>query len=125
MPASKFRINKACLYCSRLFEAHRPTTQYCSHTCNSRHYKDRLRLEKVGAAEKAAKEVGATMAKQNLPELAGLRFREFLSVRQTSQMLGCTRQTVYSLIKSGSLKAVNLGSRKTIIKRSEIDRLFA
>lgn len=125
MAASKFRINKVCLYCSKLFEAHRPTTQYCSHTCNSRHYKDIKRLEKVGLGEQVAKEVSPTASKRLAPEQASLQQREFLSVSQASQILGCSRQTMYNLIQSGKLKAVNLSSRKTIIKRSDIDQLFA
>jgi excisionase family DNA binding protein len=125
MPASKFLINKVCLFCSKLFEAHRPTTQYCSHICNSRHYKDKKRLERVEQGEQVSKELSPTASKRLAPEQSGLQQREFLSVSQASQILGCSRQTMYNLIQSGKLKAVNLSERKTIIKRSDIDRLFA
>ncbi|WP_229599746.1 helix-turn-helix domain-containing protein [Runella slithyformis] len=53
-----------------------------------------------------------------------LKVREFLSVQQVSKLIGCSRQTVYELINSGKLHAVNLKEKKTIVRRSDIDRLF-
>ena len=49
---------------------------------------------------------------------------QYLSVVQVAKLLGTSKQLIYTLIKEGRLKAVNLGKRKTIVKRSEIDKLF-
>jgi excisionase family DNA binding protein len=51
--------------------------------------------------------------------------KEYLTVKEAAQILNASNRFVYSLIQSGKLKADNLGERKTIIKRSEIDKLFA
>lgn len=53
-----------------------------------------------------------------------LKIKEFLSVRDVATLLNCSVRTTYRLIEQGSIKAVNLSQRKTLIKRSEIDKLF-
>jgi len=53
-----------------------------------------------------------------------LKAKEFLSVRDVSQLIGCSRQTVYNLINSGQLKATNILKKKTIIRRYDIDLLI-
>ncbi|GAA4440259.1 hypothetical protein GCM10023091_23650 [Ravibacter arvi] len=53
-----------------------------------------------------------------------LKAREFLSVSQVAKILGCCRQNVYKLIRSGKLPAKNLLLKKTMIRRTDIDRLF-
>lgn len=45
MSKANIRILKQCLNCGNMFEAHKTTTKYCSHKCNSQHYKLRRRLE--------------------------------------------------------------------------------
>ena len=124
MSASKYRYNRICDYCKKSFEAQKVTTRYCGHSCNKAGYKLRQRLANIADAEADAKR---TMANTQTPAvvLHQLREREFLSVVQAGRLLGCSRQAVYNLINSGRLRAVNLATRKTIIKRSEIDRLFA
>jgi excisionase family DNA binding protein len=56
--------------------------------------------------------------------LESLKHREFLNVQQVCKLLGCSKQTVYRLIHSGRLKAVNLACKKTTIKRAALDNLF-
>jgi len=54
-----------------------------------------------------------------------LRTKEFLTVKDVAKLLNCSIRTAYHLIEKGTIKAVNLAQRKTLIKRSEIDKLFA
>jgi excisionase family DNA binding protein len=49
--------------------------------------------------------------------------KDFLSIEETCKLLGASRMTIYRQIKSGTIKAAKLG-RRTIIKRTEIDKLF-
>ena len=53
-----------------------------------------------------------------------IKNKEFLSVKDVCYLLGASRPTVYRLINSGRIKVLKLSTKKTIIKRSEIDRLF-
>jgi len=53
-----------------------------------------------------------------------LKAKEFLTVREASYLIGCSRQSVYNLIHAGRLKATNLMIKKTIIRRPDLDNLF-
>ena len=53
-----------------------------------------------------------------------IKDKEFLTVKDVSTLFDCNPKTVYSFIKNGTIKATNLGKRKTLIKRSNIDNLF-
>jgi excisionase family DNA binding protein len=56
--------------------------------------------------------------------IEAIKKKEFLTVRDASRLLNSSRQTIYNLIEKGTIKAVNLSQRKTLIKRDEIDSLF-
>jgi excisionase family DNA binding protein len=53
-----------------------------------------------------------------------LKAKEFLTVRDVSALLNISLRTTYRLIEQGNIKAVNLSERKTLVKRSDIDRIF-
>ena len=115
--SSNLQVQRICKHCGNEFTARRTTTLYCSHKCNSAAYKAGLRAAKVKVSNKQ------TEAIKTQP-IDLLKAKEFLSVRDVAKLIGCSRQTVYTLINSGNLKAVNIKVKKTIIKRSDIDKLF-
>ncbi|MFV0606569.1 MAG: helix-turn-helix domain-containing protein [Niabella sp.] len=125
MSASIFKIIKACEHCGNLFEAQKTTTRFCTHKCNSANYKLRARLAKKKEAEQPVVNVQNFRPKTTALNIEQIRHKEFLSVREVATLFHCTPKTVYSLIKSNRLKAVNIGIKKTLIKRTEIDKLFA
>ncbi len=49
--------------------------------------------------------------------------RQGLRIEEAAHALGCGRTTVFKLIRDGRLRVVKLGTR-TVIPRSEIERLF-
>jgi len=108
--SSNIRVNRVCEYCKKEFMARTTITRYCSHKCNSAHYKQR---------KKASGKTSTTTS-----SVEELKTKEFLTVTQVSKLIGCSRQNIYKLIKNGKLKATNILEKKTIIKRSEIDKLF-
>ncbi|MBK7097041.1 MAG: helix-turn-helix domain-containing protein [Sphingobacteriales bacterium] len=63
---------------------------------------------------KTKKEITPTMIKD----------KEFLTVKEVATLFGCSRPTIYKLIKTGKLKAKNIGEKQTYIRRSDIDKLF-
>lgn len=115
--SSNIKVQRICQHCGKEFTARTTVTQYCSDTCSKRAYKARLRANKV---EESNKE---TQRQKNQP-IEELKAREFLTVTQVSKLIGCSRQNVYNLINTGKLKATNILQKKTIVKRTEIDRLF-
>ena len=45
--SSNIRVTKECEYCSQEFIAKTIQTQYCSHSCNNKAYKETKRKEKI------------------------------------------------------------------------------
>ena len=115
--SSKIRINRICEYCGQEFQAKTTVTRFCTHTCNSRAGKLRIKQLKMGASEQ---QTSTVKIKPNLD----LQSKEFLSVRDVAKLLNCSKDTIYALIKRGTLLAVNLGAHQTKIKRSELDKIF-
>jgi len=119
MAGSNTPIPKICAFCKRPFNARKITAQTCSNACAKSLHKRKQREAQIAAAQEPAQ------AQTDLKELERIKQLDFLNVQQVRQLLGCSKQTIYRLIGSGRLKAVNLASKKTIIKRSELDQLFA
>lgn len=117
--SSNINITKQCTYCGADYTAKTLVTRYCSHICNRKHYKQLKREEKVNGFIEAEK------AKDNPIKSfdATIQNKEFLNLNEAALLLGASKRTLQRLIATDKLKAGKLGSR-TILKRSEIDKLF-
>jgi len=115
--SSNIEVQRICQHCGKEFTARTTTTLYCSHKCNSAAYKAKLRTVKVEVSNKVTQRIKT----QPIEEL---KAKVFLSVRDVSKLIGCSRQNVYLLINAGKLKATNILEKKTIVKRSDLDKLF-
>jgi len=115
--SSNIRVNKICRYCEKEFEARKTSSKTCSDSCAKMLYKARKRSVKI---EGVVKETQAIKAKP----IEALKAKAFLSVNDTAELLSCSRQTIYSLINTGKIKGVNIKIKKTLIARSEINKLF-
>lgn len=116
--STNIKIQRICEWCGNEFTAKTTKTRFCSHLCNSRSYKADLRKKRI---EMSNAETKLAISKP----IQELKAKEFLSVREAAKLIGCSRPTIYSLINSGKIKSVNLKLKKTVIKRCEIDKLFA
>lgn len=129
--SSNISLPKFCEYCGASFIAKQVRTQYCSHACASRAYKQRKRESKVlnALTNEINKQKGSSSKAKSstLPLQIGnhvnLRDKDFLSVIEASILLGVSRWTIQRLIKQEKIFASKIG-RRTIIKRTEIDKLF-
>lgn len=115
--SSNITVQRVCEYCGKEFTARTTSTRYCSHKCNSRHYKQKQKLKKIESSNKETTRI----KKQSIEEL---KAKEFLTVTQVSKLIGCSRQNVYKLINSGKLDASNILEKKTIVRRSDLDSFF-
>ncbi len=115
--SSNIEIERICQHCNKDFIARTTVTRFCSDDCAKRAYKVRKREEKIGLAKVETQRIRRKPIEE-------LKDREFLTVIQVSKLLGCSKQNIYKLINSGKLKATNIMIKKTLIRRSEIDRLF-
>lgn len=124
MSSSTFKILKQCQHCGQMFEAQKVSTKYCSHRCNSGHYKLKLKLAKKGEAEKQLLAAPTFKPKVGALGLAEIKDKEFLTVKDVALLFGCSVHTIYKLIEKKGIEAVNISERKTLIKRANIDKLF-
>jgi len=115
--SSNIRITRICQCCAKEFEARTTVTKYCSEVCNKKHYKQKLKQQKINASHTET----TTLKEKPLEEI---KSKEFLTVKDVARLLNSSRQTIYTLIKSGQLMAVNIKIKKSLIKRSEIDKIF-
>lgn len=114
--SSNIRIEKTCQFCGKTFTAKTTVTQFCSDNCAKRSYKKRKRENKIlNAIERE---------KVQIPFNPIVKEKEFLSIEEVCQLLGTSRWTIYRLIADSKLPAAKIG-RRTIIKRTNIDNLFA
>jgi len=115
--SSNIKVQRICQHCSKEFTARTTVTQYCSDTCSKQAYKARVKAAKVGISNIETQRIKTKPIEE-------LKTREFLSVTQVSKLIGCSRQNVYNLINAGKLTATNILEKKTIVKRSDLDKLF-
>jgi len=115
--SSNFTVDRVCENCGNKFSAKTTVTRYCSHKCNRTFLKRKARKQKIRVSDRQTASL--------LPSDFDLvRAKEFLSVKDLALLLNCSRQTVYNLISSKKIRAVNISSKKTLLPRSEIDKLF-
>ncbi len=115
--SSNIEIQRICKYCNNVFIAKTTVTKYCGNSCAKKAYKARIRNEKIEASNTE------TLRILNKP-IEELKAKEFLTVRDTAKLLNCSIRTTYRLIENGTIKAKNLAERKTLVKRTDIDKLF-
>ena len=114
--SSNLKIIKICEYCGKEFVAKKTTTRTCSDRCSKLLYKKRKREEKL-------KQIPSVEVQKVQFRIADIKDKEFLSIAEACVLLGVSRMTIYRLGKSGKIKITKIG-RRSIIKRSEIDKLF-
>ena len=116
--SSNIRIQRICGHCGREFTAKTTVTQFCGDNCAKRAYNARIRAKKIETSNRVTETI-------MVRPIEVLKAKEFLSVREVSKLIGCSRQNVYNLINLGRLKATNILKKKTIVRRSDLDKLLS
>ena len=114
MATSKFKVLRTCEFCGKEFYAQKVTTRFCCKRCNELAYKQRRRQKQIVEAE-------ARVLQKPIEEVGN---KEFLSLHETSVLFGITKRSVYNLIYRGVLQAFKLTSRLTIVRKTDIERMF-
>ena len=117
--SSNLSFIKKCEFCGVEFQAKTLYTRYCSHTCNRKHYKVLKRVEKIQSFQDHKDQEDREPQSFDTT----IQQKEFLSIEETSLLLGASRRTIQRLISKGTLKVGKIG-RRTIVRRKEIDKLF-
>lgn len=115
--SSNIKVTRICQQCGSEFIARTTVTKTCSDKCAKKLYKAKKKAEKIKQSSTE------TQAIKDKPT-EEIKVKEFLTVKELSILLNCSIKTAYKIIEKGKVKAVNISKRKTLIKRSEIDKLF-
>ncbi|KGN68677.1 MerR family transcriptional regulator [Porphyromonas gulae] len=115
MAGSKIPIKKICEYCNSEFYAHKGSTRFCSHTSNSRAYKQMKREAKTRAIETA----------EQAKKVKDIIDRPYLKISEAGRLLGVSRQTIYEHVYAGRLRASKITSRLSVVRREDIERMLA
>ncbi len=111
MPTIGFEIKRKCKVCGKVFVAKTLTVTIVP-----------LNVVKwLGNAKRMQKDRNAKL-EAIARQVSDIR--EYISVKEAVAMFGVERSTLYRLIKLGRIPTINMGTRLTRIKRSEMERLF-
>lgn len=111
MPTAKYEIKRKCEVCGATFLAKTLDSRYCSRKCSQKAYDQR-------EAEKRKIEHLNEIVTQ-IPDA-----RDYISVQEAVAMFGIGRDTIYRLIRKGTIPAVNIGLRLTRISKSKLSEMF-
>ncbi len=115
--SSNIKITRICEFCNSEFIAKTTVTRFCSLKCGSKAYKARTKSNRI----KRSNNQTFKIQKQNLDLI---KSKEFLTVKDITVLLNCSRQSVYKLVNTGKVNTIDIDLKKIIIKRSELDKLF-
>ena len=114
--SSNIRIQRVCEYCEKAFIAKTTTTRYS--TCNSRHYKVRVKELKQVVSNKETKEKVIKHTK-----FKDLNLKKVLSINEAAAYMGVSRSTIYRLITENKLTIIKVRGR-VLISRVLIEKRF-
>ena len=115
--SSNFTVQRICDFCGEEFTARTTVTRHCSDKCSKRTYKKRQLEKKI---DKSNHETFMVKQQPYLDVMA----KEFLTVKDLSMVLGCSKSTAHRLIKKGIVHSVNLSERLTRIRKQDIEFMF-
>jgi len=119
--SSNIQVARVCLFCNCKFIARTTKTRYCSHRCNSRHYKQLAKEEKIAVSNIQSSAIGLLKTKVDFPELNN---KPFLTINESSALLNVSPVTLRRWIKEGMIQTQRIG-KKHIIRRTDIDTMLA
>lgn len=119
--SSSISIPRTCEYCGQSFLARTLLTRYCSKQCNSRHYKEVAREQKIQVNQviQQAVTVNINSPIQNVQATT----QQYLLLDEAAVLMRISKRTLHRLIREEKIKKKKLNSR-TIILRDDITNFF-
>ena len=102
---------RKCACCGKVFTTNSGMQKYCSEGCAT-----------AAKESKRKKQKDFLRAVEPVMEL---QQQEYLTFSKAAILLGCTRQYIYKLVEQGKLPATRLSSRMALVRKSDIERMFA
>jgi excisionase family DNA binding protein len=115
--STNIKIQRICQHCGNEFTAKTTATKYCSHICNSRHYKLKVKSNKIERSNTETLKIKSSINED-------VQTKEFLTVRDVATLLSCSIRTAYRLVNNGTIIGVNLAERMTRISKNELQKVL-
>lgn len=114
--STKIQVQRVCDYCGTTFTAKTTVTRYCSHKCSNKAYKANLKKQRIEESNKKSQFA------ISIP-FSELRAKPFLSIDETSRLLGVSKRTIYRMLDRNELTKGKAGKR-TLILQTDLDKIF-
>lgn len=121
--SNKVKIERICEYCGKIFIAQTCKTRFCSHACNSKHYKESIRSGRYNIVTKEVKEERKQRIKLSVDEVEFIQAKEFINLKQLCIYLGVCRKSAYTYLRKYFIPFTRIGGR-IIVERKEIDKIM-
>ena len=121
--SNKVKIERICEHCGKSFLAQTCKTRFCSHACNSRHYKEMIRNGRYNVITKEVKEEKKQRINLSVDEVEFIQSKEVISLKQLGIYLGICRKSVYTYLRKYSIPFSRMSGR-IIVERKEIDKIM-
>ncbi len=113
--SSNIRIEKICIFCKEKFTAKTFSTKYCSHKCNQRDYKKKVKEEKF---QKSKEEFQTEVKLKQLKVISieDVQKKTYLTIKEVCLLMNISESTIRKLIKYGELKTTRVGKKHFLLK---------
>lgn len=119
--SSNIRINRVCQFCKQTFVAKTFSTKYCSHSCNSKHYKQKVKEERINSVNNEVKiEKVLNKSKKSDINIELLHQKPYLNIAEVCVLMNISDSTIRKYLKTGLLQSIRIG-KKHIIKKSDLE----
>lgn len=118
--SSAINIKRICEFCGSEFEAQKTTTRFCSHSCNSKSYKARIRNDKI---EKSELET-AKVRDSKFDKIELVQKKELLTISDAALFLSVSKRTIYNWLDNGTIIGKRISNRKVLISKEDIRAIF-
>ena len=119
--SSNLSLNRVCELCKTEFIARTTVTRFCSHKCSSKSNKIKARNIKIEKSDLETKNLNLNKTYSNYEII---KVKEYLTVKDAAQLLNMSAKTVYRLIERNTINAFQFSERKTLIRKSDIEKYF-
>ncbi len=118
--SSTIEVQRKCEYCGKGFTAKTLYTRYCSKTCNSRDYKNKIRENRIAVSVQNKSAMTIALEQRHLSPLLQ---KVYLSINEAAQYTGVSKRTIERMISKVKLQVVRF-QRRVVLSRITIDELF-
>lgn len=111
MPAAQLDFKRKCIVCGEIFTPKTITSTCCSARCQ------KIASKRRKEDEQRKEQMSQVIAQ--IPEA-----RDFVTVNEVVALFGISRDTIYRLIRRGTIPSINIGERLTRISKAEMLKIF-